>query len=56
MLPLNQILTEMHRVLKPEGTLGIWSPVPGLLPRSILKSGLFSLGSKQNWVLNFRRY
>jgi len=56
MLPLNQILTEMHRVLKPEGTLAIWPPVPGLFPRSILKSGLFSLGSKQNWVLNFRRY
>jgi ubiquinone/menaquinone biosynthesis C-methylase UbiE len=55
MLPLNQILTEMHRVLKPEGTLAIWPPVPGLFPHSVLKSGLFSLGNKQNGVLNFIR-
>jgi ubiquinone/menaquinone biosynthesis C-methylase UbiE len=55
MLPLTSILTEMHRVLKPEGTLAIWPPVPGLFLRSVLKSGLFSLGNKQNGVYNFNR-
>jgi ubiquinone/menaquinone biosynthesis C-methylase UbiE len=55
MLPLNQILTEMHRVLKPYGTLSIWPPVPGLFPGSVLKSGLFSLVNKQNGVHNFNR-
>jgi len=55
MLPLTPILTEMHRILKPEGILAVWPPVPGLFPRSILKSGLFSLANKRNGVNNFRR-
>lgn len=55
MLPLSKILPEMHRVLKPEGTLAIWPPVPFIFPRSILKSGLFSLDNKRNGVYNFRR-
>jgi ubiquinone/menaquinone biosynthesis C-methylase UbiE len=56
MLPLPQILNEMHRILKPDGILAIWPPVPGLFPRSILKSGLFSLANKRNGVLNFKRF
>jgi ubiquinone/menaquinone biosynthesis C-methylase UbiE len=55
MLPLTPILTEVHRVLKPEGSLAIWPPVPGLFPRSILKSGLFSLSNIRYGVLNFKR-
>jgi ubiquinone/menaquinone biosynthesis C-methylase UbiE len=55
MLPLIPILTEMHRILKPEGILAIWPPVPGLFPHSILKTGLFSLVKKRNGVLNFIR-
>ena len=55
MLPLPQILIEMHRVLKPEGILSVWPPVPGLFPSAILKSGLFSHAQKRNGVYNFRR-
>ena len=55
MLPLNQLLPEIHRVLKPEGTLAVWPPVPGWLPESVLKSGLFTLSSKRNGVYNFMR-
>ena len=55
MLPLNRLLPEMYRVLKPEGTLAVWPPVPGWLPGSILKSGLFSFISKRNGVHNFKR-
>ena len=55
MLPLDRLLPEMYRVLKPEGTLAVWPPVPGWLPRVILKSGLFSLSSKRNGVHNFKR-
>jgi ubiquinone/menaquinone biosynthesis C-methylase UbiE len=55
MLPLTRLLPEMHRVLKTEGSLAVWPPVPGWLPQSILKSGLFALISKRNGVLNFRR-
>jgi ubiquinone/menaquinone biosynthesis C-methylase UbiE len=56
MLPLNRLLPEIHRVLKPEGTLAVWPPVPGLLPGSILKSRLFSFASKRNGVYNFIRF
>jgi ubiquinone/menaquinone biosynthesis C-methylase UbiE len=55
MLPLARLLPEIHRVLKPDGGVAVWPPVPGWLPRSILKSGLFIWASKRNGVHNFRR-
>ena len=55
MLPLNRLLPEMHRVLKTGGTLAVWPPIPGWLPKSILRSGLFTYAYKRNGVNNFRR-
>ena len=55
MLPLLQLLTEMHRVLKADGTLAVWPPIPGWLPQSILRSGLFAYTGKRSSVHNFRR-
>jgi ubiquinone/menaquinone biosynthesis C-methylase UbiE len=55
MLTLTRVLTEMHRVLKPGGTLAIWPPIPFIFPRMIFKSGLFSLAFKRNGVSNFKR-
>jgi ubiquinone/menaquinone biosynthesis C-methylase UbiE len=55
MLPLKQLLPEMHRVLKANGSLAVWPPIPGWLPRAILQSGLFTFASKRNGVHNFRR-
>ena len=55
MLPLAPLLTEMHRVLKPDGNLAVWPPIPGWLPKSILRSGLFILTSKLEGVYNFKR-
>lgn len=55
MLPLERLLPEMHRILKPAGDLAVWPPVPGWLPHSILKSGLFTLTNKRLGVYNFRR-
>ncbi len=55
-LPLPRLLAELHRVLKPGGTLAIWPPVPGLLPQAILESGFFTLHSQRNGVHNFRGY
>jgi demethylmenaquinone methyltransferase/2-methoxy-6-polyprenyl-1,4-benzoquinol methylase len=52
-LPLNRFLPEMHRVLKPEGTLAV-TTFPWVLP-SIRRSGLFTYASKRNRVYNFRR-
>ena len=55
-LPLNLLLPEMHRVLKPEGRLAVWMfPVSGWVPKSILRSGLFRYISKQKGVFNYRR-
>jgi ubiquinone/menaquinone biosynthesis C-methylase UbiE len=54
MLPLPRLLPEMHRVLKVEGTLAVWPPIPGWLPQSILESGLFTHISKRNGVHNFK--
>ena len=55
-LPLNRLLPEMHRILKTEGTLAVWLfPVSGWVPKSILRSGLFTNVSKQNGVYNYRR-
>ncbi|MCK4470077.1 MAG: class I SAM-dependent methyltransferase [Desulfobacterales bacterium] len=56
MLPLNRLLPEMHRILKAKGTLAVWPPIPGFLPKSILRSGLFTYSSKRNGVYNFRRF
>jgi ubiquinone/menaquinone biosynthesis C-methylase UbiE len=55
MLPLAQLLPEMHRVLKPGGCLAMWPPIFLWLPRSIVSSGLFELTAKRNGVYNFRR-
>jgi demethylmenaquinone methyltransferase/2-methoxy-6-polyprenyl-1,4-benzoquinol methylase len=55
-LPLNRLLPEMHRILKPQGTLAVWPPIPGFLPKSILRSGLFTYHSKRKSVYNFRRF
>ena len=54
-LPLEKLLPEMHRVLKKGGKMAVWPPVPGWLPHSILKTGLFSLSSRRKGVYNFDR-
>jgi ubiquinone/menaquinone biosynthesis C-methylase UbiE len=58
LLPLNRLLPEMHRVLKPEGSTAVWLFPPRVhfwVPKSILQSGLFTYINKQNGVLNYRR-
>jgi ubiquinone/menaquinone biosynthesis C-methylase UbiE len=55
-LPLNRLLPEMHRVIKPEGRMAVWLfPVSGWVPKSILQSGLFTYVSKRNGVYIYRR-
>ena len=55
-LPLNRLLPEMHRVIKPEGSLSVWLfPVSGWVPKWILQSGLFTFVSRRNGVYNYRR-
>ena len=58
LLPLNQLLPEMHRVLKPEGSMAVWLFPPlvhAWVPKSILRSGLFTYLNKRNGVYNYER-
>jgi ubiquinone/menaquinone biosynthesis C-methylase UbiE len=55
MLPLRRLLPEMHRVLRPGGTLAVWPAIPLWLPQSILRSGLFAYCGKRSGVHKFRR-
>jgi demethylmenaquinone methyltransferase/2-methoxy-6-polyprenyl-1,4-benzoquinol methylase len=55
-LPLNQLLPEMYRILKPDGTLAVWLfPISFGVPKSIIRSGLFRYIKKQNGVYNYIR-
>ena len=59
LLPLGRLLPEMHRVLKPEGTMAVWLFPPFVhwwVPKSILQSGLFAYTNKRNNVYNYRRH
>jgi ubiquinone/menaquinone biosynthesis C-methylase UbiE len=53
MIPLKELMKEMHRVLTFEGTMAVWPPVPWLAG-SILKTGFFSYINKKNGVYNFK--
>ncbi|MGD0003910.1 MAG: class I SAM-dependent methyltransferase [Anaerolineaceae bacterium] len=52
MLPLKRLLPEMHRILKPGGTMAVWPP--SWTHQEILRSGLFTFASKGNDVYNYR--
>jgi demethylmenaquinone methyltransferase/2-methoxy-6-polyprenyl-1,4-benzoquinol methylase len=57
-LPLSRLLPEMHRVLKPDGSLSVWLFPPivhSWVPKSILRSGFFTITNKRNGVYNYRR-
>lgn len=58
LLPLDRLLPEMHRVLKPEATMSVWLFPPlvhNWVPRAIAKSGLFEQTNEQSNVYNYVR-
>lgn len=58
LLPLDRLLPEMHRVLKPEATMAVWLFPPAVhfwVPRAILRSGLFASMGKRDGVHNYQR-
>lgn len=52
-LPLDLLLREMHRVLKPEGTLAVWPP--SWVHRTIRSSGLFAYAGTRHGVMRYTR-
>ena len=54
-LPLSRLLPEMHRVLKLDGTLAVWTAVPGWSPATVQRSGLFAYIGKTKNVHNFQK-
>jgi len=55
LLPLDNLLPEMHRVLRPEGTMAVWLFPPWVhswVPKAILQSDLFDHINEQNNVYN----
>lgn len=52
MLPLDNLLPEVRRILHPSGVLAVWPST--WMRRSITKSGFFTFSSKRNGVLNFK--
>ncbi len=53
-LPLKHFLPEMHRILRPQGTLSV-TTFPWM-HRAIRRSGLFTYTSKRNGVYNYKRH
>jgi demethylmenaquinone methyltransferase/2-methoxy-6-polyprenyl-1,4-benzoquinol methylase len=55
-LPLRKLLPEMHRVLKPEGTLAVWLfPTTAGVPSAISRSGLFAESGRRDGVFTYSR-
>ncbi|MBN1931660.1 MAG: hypothetical protein JW786_08650, partial [Desulfobacterales bacterium] len=54
-ISLERLSKEMHRLLKPEGVLAVWTVSLLWSPKSITKAHFFSYLGKNNGVHQFRR-
>jgi len=54
-LPLSRLLPELQRVLIPDGSLAVWTAVPGWSADSVVHSGLFAYLGKLNHVYKFHK-
>jgi ubiquinone/menaquinone biosynthesis C-methylase UbiE len=53
MLPMEKLMAEMHRILRPGGTIAVWPP--SWVHRTIAKSRWFKFVGKQNSVYIYQR-
>jgi ubiquinone/menaquinone biosynthesis C-methylase UbiE len=54
-LPLDRLLPEMHRLLKPDGELAVWTVFSWGLCASVNRSGLFVHIGKESGVHRFKK-
>ena len=53
MLPMDELLREMHRILKPGGTMAVWPP--SWVHRSIRRSAIFAYSGTRHGVMSYVR-
>lgn len=54
-LPLGRLVPEMHRLLRSEGSMAVWTLFPWWPPTSLTRGGLFVYSGKASGVHNFRK-
>jgi demethylmenaquinone methyltransferase/2-methoxy-6-polyprenyl-1,4-benzoquinol methylase len=54
-IPLDRLLPEIHRLLRSEGVLAVWTAFPWWSPASLTGSGLFVRIGQERGVHNFKR-
>jgi demethylmenaquinone methyltransferase/2-methoxy-6-polyprenyl-1,4-benzoquinol methylase len=52
-LPMDRLLPEMKRILKPGGTMAVWPS--SWVHKTIIQSGLFTFSSRWDCVFNYKR-
>jgi ubiquinone/menaquinone biosynthesis C-methylase UbiE len=53
MLPMDKLLFEMHRILRPDGVMAVWPS--SWVYHTIVHSGWFKYIDKQSGVTNYQR-
>ena len=54
-IPLDRLLSEIHRLLRPEGALAVWTAFPWWSSTALDRNGLFVWTGEEGGVHNFRR-
>jgi ubiquinone/menaquinone biosynthesis C-methylase UbiE len=54
-LPLDRLLPEMSRLLRPKGTLAMWTALPWWSPASLTRGGLFVHLGRESGVHSYRK-
>lgn len=53
MLPMEKLMEEMHRILRPGGIMAVWPP--SWVHQAIVQSGCFRYINRRNGVSNYQR-
>ena len=54
-LPFDQLLPEMSRLLRSEGTLAVWTALPLWSPASVTQGGLFDYAGRRSRIYSYRK-